>query len=86
MSVTIFIAGALVTLVIAFALAIVIWGAIMDGRGPIAEESESAIPDRPPPAVTEMRAEAPHFGPNPERAHARLDQMDGQRLRVWYPG
>jgi hypothetical protein len=86
MSVTIFIAGALVTLVVAFALAIVIWGAIMDGRGLVREESEGAVPDRSPSGVTEMRAEAPHSGPIPDRAHAGLDQMDAQRLSVRYPG
>jgi hypothetical protein len=86
MTIGIFVAGALVTLVVAFALAIVIWGAVMDGRVRPDGKPADTAPSKRPTRVAEFRADSPRFAPVPSRARIGLDEVEAQRMTAWYPG
>jgi hypothetical protein len=81
----IFIAGALVTIVVAFALIIVIWGAVMDGRSQEPPEVTVRATDTSPARVTEMRGNAPD-ATAPGHPPVRMELTEIEPARMWYPG
>jgi len=78
----IFFAGALVTLVVVFALVIVIWGAVMDGREAPHEDPLAQVPAPPSSQLNEMRSVDAGLESVPSRHRVDFQHSKPESLRM----